>query len=407
MSQVLQEAGTRLLNALGRHSDVIMAAYINGSVSERDYSAKVLEQLSQLGVLWRPDPQSDLRLKSAVRSLLEGSLQDERNRTINANIGAAIAGLKTLAAHYKESLHFGRYAEASSYMGDLTEHVYQLSESLSNSVRVVFSRINNEFGYVASVEAKIRENELAQGQVTELLAQLECFQFDELSEIAGSNRELRHLLVVALQKRFSKAAQELSVAQARLLDLMGRFREFQGKTRLLKGFLLHMEQHPDFEPGNYAGLSQVPSLFNQAEGMLQPASADVNSVEHEAEHQQIVASLSHVHRRKQQDEENHKASQDIDVSEQSSVALGKDPLQKAVDDFFCDVIDSGQPMSALTYYAGKELHFDQEVWLYQVIGGYQSLDDTNKAFFALDTHGEPDRVFDGNFYINDITVGLR
>jgi len=99
MSQVLIQAGTKLLNALGRHSDLIMQAYINGSVKERDHSPKVLDQLVQLGVLWRPEAQSELRLKSAVRTLLEGSLQDERNRTINANIGASLASLKTLTEH--------------------------------------------------------------------------------------------------------------------------------------------------------------------------------------------------------------------------------------------------------------------------------------------------------------------
>ncbi|MCU7555186.1 phosphoenolpyruvate carboxylase [Alteromonas sp. ASW11-19] len=406
MSQVLIQAGNRLLNALGRHSELIMQAYVNGTVTERDHSPKVLEQLVQLGVLWRPDPDSELRLKSAVRTLLEGSLQDERSRTINANIGASLASLKTLAEHYKEALHYGRYNDATAHMGDLTEHVYQLTESLSNSVRVMFSRIANEFGYVASVEAKIRENELAQGQVTELLYQLECFRFDELSEIAGSNRELRHLLVVSLQKSFSRAAQELSVVQARLLDLLGRFREFQGRTRLLKGYLLHMEQQPDFVPGNYTRLSQVPVLFNQAASMLKPAFADVNNVSHEAQLQEVVGSLTQLHKRQP---EQHASSpdSDIDVSEQDTVSLTKDPIHREVDSFFCAVIDTGQPRSALTYYAEQGLSFDPEVWIYQVIGGFQALNDTDKQYFALEPHGRVDRTFDGNFYINDITLGLR
>jgi len=406
MSQVLIQAGTRLLNALGRHSDLIMHAYINGSVAERDFSPKVLEQLVQLGVLWRPDPQSELRLKGAVRTLLEGSLQDERNRTINANIGAALASLKTLAEHYKEALHYSRYGEAQSHMTDLTEHVYQLTESLSNSVRVLFSRINNEFGYVASVDAKIRENELAQGQVSDLLNQLECFRFDELSDIAGSNRELRHLLIIALQQSFARAAQELSVVQARLLDLLGRFREFQGRTRLLKGFLLHMEQQPDFAPQNYTSLTQVPVLFNQSAALLKPASADVNQVGHEADYQQIVGALTHIHRRKSAPED-AKANKEIDVVEQSTVELTKEPLQQAVDDYFCEVIDKGQPVSALAYYADRDLDFDAEVWIYQIIGGYQALNDTDKQFFALDPHGNPDAIFNGNFFINDVTLGLR
>lgn len=406
MSQVLIQAGTKLLNALGRHSDLIMHAYINGAINESDYSRKVLDQLVQLGVLWRPDSQSPLRLKNAVRALLEGSLQDDRNRTINTNITASLASLRTLAEHYKEALHYNRFNEAHAHIGDLTEHVYQLTESLSNSVRVLFSRINNEFGYVSSVEAKIRENELAQGQVSDLLQQLESFHFDQLSELAGSNRELRHLLVVALQQSFASAAQELSVVQARLLDLLGRFREFQGRTRLLKGFILHMEQQPDFMPSNYGNLSQVPVLFNQAENMLGVASADVNQVEHEAEYQQIVAALTDIYRRKADDEVTQR-TQEIEVTAQGSVILEKDPIHEAVDAFFCAVIDSGQPRSALEYYIQQDLTFDEEVWIYQVIGGYQALDDDDKAFFALDPSGQVDRIFSGNFYINDVTLGLR
>ena len=406
MSQVLIQAGTRLLNALGRHSELIMQAYVNGVVDEAAHSKKILEQLVQLGILWRPDPQSALRLKSAVRTLLESGLQDERNRNIDANVGSALASLKTLAEHYKEALHYNRFNEAHAYMTDLTEHVYQLTESLANSVRVMFSRINNEFGYVSSVEAKIRENELAQGQVSELLNQLECFRFDELSEIAGGNRELRHLLVVALQQSFSKATQELSVAQARLIDLLGRFREFQGRTRLLKGFLLHMDQQPDFTPGNYPNLTQVPVLFNQSAALIQPASVDVNQVNHEQELQQLVGALSSVYRRKPVHTAEHKSAE-IQVSEQQQVELTRDPLQQAVDAYFCEVIDSGQSMSALEFYSAQSLEFDPEVWIYQVIGGYQGLQDEDKQFFAIDTLGEPDKIFNGNFIISDVLVGLR
>ena len=406
MSQALMQAGARLFNALSRHHDLIMQAYLKGEVDEAQASPKVLDQLVQLGVLWRPDVHSALRLKSAVRNLLEGSLQDERNRTLNANIGAALASLKTLAEHYKEALHYSRYSDAQAHMSELTEHVYQLTESLGNSVRVMFSRINNEFGYVASVDAKIRENELAQSQVSELLQQLECFQFDELSEVAGSQRELRHLLVVALQQSFSDGAQELAVAQARLLDLLGRFREFQGRTRLLKGFLLHTEQHPDFAPSEYPALSQVPVLFNQACSLLSSAAADVNQIEHESDYQQLVSSLTHWQRRSQNAEVNTEAA-DIDVSEQSTVALEKGEIQQAVESYFCKVIDTGQACSALEYYQQQQLGFDSEVWLYQVIGGYQALNETDKSFFALDTEGQAHALFTGNYYIHDVTLGLR
>lgn len=406
MSQALIQASGRLFNALSRHHELIMQVYLNGQVDETQSSTKVLEQLIQLGILWRPDAHSPLRLKSAVRNLLESSLQDERNRTIDANIGAALASLKTLVGHYKEAMHYNRYSEAQSHMSTLTEHVYQLTESLGNSVRIMFSRINNEFGYVASVDAKIRENELAQSQVSDLLQQLECFQFDQLSELAGSQRELRHLLVVALQQSFSRAAQELSVAQARLLDLLGRFREFKGRTRLLKGFLLHCEHHPDFTVNEYPALSQVPTLFNQAAAMLNPAAADVNYVDHEADYHQMATQLTHLGKRPKA-ETSETVNNELEVTEQSTVALIKGEIQHAVECYFCEVIDSGQACSALDYYQHQNFDFDAEVWIYQVIGGYQALDETDKLFFALDTQGQAHTTFTGNYYIHDVTLGLR
>jgi hypothetical protein len=400
------EEGKRLLNALGRHSDIIMHAYIQGSVDERAFPGQSLDQLVRLGVLWRPGHKQALRLKGVVRNLLEGSLQDERNRVMSGNVSAALQGLKTLAEHYKESHSAQRFAEAQSYLSELTEHVYQLSESLGNNIRVLFSRINDEFGYVASVEAKIRENQLAQEQVSELLHQLECFRFDQLSEVAGNHSELRHLLVVTLQQRFAKAAQELSVVQARLLALLGRFREFQGRTRLLKGFMLHLEQQPDFAPRNYASMTNLPALFNQSNPVLAPAAADITNSEHENVLAIIAASVSDKQLRQPQRTVPQKAVA-LSVDAQEAITLSSSKLQKAVEKLFESVIDSGELTSALEFYEKQQLEFDTEAWLYQVIGEYDALDIRDKEFVALEWEGRPDPVFTGNYYIEDIKLGLR
>lgn len=406
MNHNLQQAGVTFLNALSRHADLIMQVYLSGSLDEEQHSPKVIDNLIQLGILWRPESDTQLRLKSTVRNMLEGSLHDERNRQIDANIGSALASLITLAQHYKESLHHAKYAESEAYLSDLTEHVYGLTESLANSVRLLFGRINNEFGYVASIDAKIRENELAQGQVSELLKQLEMFRFDELSEEAGSNRELRHLLVVTLQHSFSKVTQELSIVQARLLDLLGRFREFRGRTRLLKGFLLHMEQKPDFTPTNYSQLSQVPMLFNQAAPILKPAAIDVNRVEHELELQQLVSSIKVLARNTHQGDQ-ERAGKDIQFETQTAVEFVEDELKKAVEEYFCHVIDSGERLTALDYLEQQALGFDPEVWIYQVVGGYQGLTIEEQSYFALDTAGELHPVYNGNYIITDVELGLR
>ncbi|MBU2879618.1 phosphoenolpyruvate carboxylase [Aliiglaciecola lipolytica] len=406
MNQNLHQAGVKLLNALSRHADLLMQVYLSGTVDETKFSPKIIDSLVQMGILWRPDADADLRLKNAVRQLLEGSLHDERNRQIDANIGSALKGLKTLADHYKEALQHQRFTEANTHLSDLTEHVYALTESLENNVRVLFSRINNEFGYVSSIDAKIRENQLAQSQVSELLGELEMFQFDELSEIAASNRELRHLLVVTLQHSFSRVTQELSIVQARLLSLLGRFRELRGRTRLLKGFLLHMEHSPTFVPVNYCGLSQVPMLFNQAEAVIKPAAADVTRVEHEQELQKLVSAIKTLNRPPKAYQPERAAHQ-IHVEKQSEVEFAEDKLKKAVEGYFCQVIDTGERLTALEYYQQHELEFDTEAWLYQVIGGYQGLTSEEQAYFAIEQSGELHPIYNGNFIIRDVELGLR
>lgn len=405
MNQNLFQSGVKLLNALSRHSEVIMRAYLFGSVGASDMSPKVLEQLLQLGVLWRPEQDGDYRLKSAVRNLLEGSLQDERNRQIDTNMASALAAIKTLAQHYQEALHYGRFAESQGHLSDLREHVYALTESLANHVRLLFSRINNEFGYVASVDAKIRENQLAQSQVTDLLNQIEMIQFDEMSELAGNNRDLRHLLVVALQQSFTRVTKELSAVQARLLELLGRFREFRGKTRLLKGFVLHSDQHPDFVPKDYTAFSQVPMLFNQAEPLLRAAAVDSNNVEQEAELQHLVGQIRTINRHRKQEQQS--AAKTINVDAIAAIEMDDSQLREAVEQYFCYVIDSGENITALQYLQWQALNFDTEAWLYQVIGGYQSLDTEEQRFFAIEATGEPHPLYSGNYLIHDVVLGVR
>ncbi|MBT0585125.1 phosphoenolpyruvate carboxylase [Alteromonas oceanisediminis] len=406
MNQNLYQSGVSLLNALSRHSDVIMRAYLVGSVDEKAAGPKVLESLQQLGVLWRPEPDAELRLKSVVRNLLEGSLQDERNRQIDTNMGSALAAIKTLSQHYKEALHHNRFVESQGHLGDLRQHVYALTESLANNVRLLFSRINNEFGYVASVDAKIRENELAQSQVSELLNQIELIRFDELGELAGNNRELRHLLVVMLQQSFTKVTKELSAVQARLIELIGRFREFRGRTRLLKGFVLHTDQNPQFSPRDYTAGSSIPSLFTCAPGLLEPASVDVNRVEHEPLLQDLVAHIRKVNRVAVNDKHDRAASS-IDISQVAAIEIDDSQLRKAVEAYFCYVIDTGERITALQYLQWQQLDFDAEVWLYQVIGGYQSLDPVDQQFFAIEATGEAHPQFSGNYLIHDIELGLQ
>ncbi|MGI2258786.1 phosphoenolpyruvate carboxylase [Shewanella sp. GXUN23E] len=405
MSSNLHQAGVKLLKQLARHADVVMDVYQTGELSEADQDPAVIDKLQKAGILWRPEPEQPLRLKRTIRAFLEEALSDERNRQIDANVGSAMATIKTLAEHYKEARHRVDFSAAEAYLADLSEHVYAFTESLRYAIRVLWGRINNEFGYVGTLNAKIRENELAQSQVTELLNGLEMFQFNELTELAGDTRELRKLLVTTLQDTLSNCAQELSVVQARLLELLGRFRQIRGRTRLLKGWLLHTDLHPDYRPQDHVAHKQVPVLFNRAEGILQPASVDVHNSVHELELLELVARIKSITRLPDAPKvaEGEVA---VALADAGEFDVPDNPLKQAVDDYFCAVIDSGVRQSALEYLESQSLPWDSESWLYQVICGYDGLTEEYRSFFELEPIGEPHPVYTGNFIIRDVELWM-
>ncbi|RYV00653.1 phosphoenolpyruvate carboxylase [Shewanella sp. OPT22] len=405
MSNNLHQAGVKQLKLLGKHADLIMDAYLAGSVDEGKADNKVVDKLKQAKIFWRPEADQELRLTRNVRAMLEEALSDERNRQIDSNAGSALAAIKTLANHYKEARHNVDHAAAEAYLADLNEHVYSFTESLAYSTRVLWSRINNEFGYVGTINAKIRENELAQSQVTELLNGLEMFQFEELTDIAGDTRELRKLLVTTLHESLSLNIEELSLVQSRLLELLGRFRQIRGRTRLLKGWLLHTEMHPDYVPDNHVTHKQIPALFNQAETLLAPAAADIKNSLHEPELMDLVARVKAFSERPAlETEQQQSASFTLEASQDFEIAESK--IKLAVDDYLCEIIETGNTLRAIEYLEEKALPFDSESWIYQVIGGYEGLAEEYKQHFSLEPIGNPHPIFNGNLIISDVEVGL-
>ncbi len=405
MNDNLHQAGVRFLRQLGQHAELVMDAYLQGSLSDEAIDAGVQERLVRQGVLYRPEPGAGLHLRRVVRALLEEALRDDRNRQIDANTGVAIAAFKTLAAHYREARHQGDYVAADAYLNDLREHLYAFSETLQHSIRVLWGRINNEFGYVASLNAKIRENELAQTQVSELLAGLELISFEELADIAGDQRELRHLLVSNLQRSVSACAQELSIVQARLLELLGRFRKVRGRSRLLRGWLLHMEQNPDFRSEAPSVHRDLPHLYNLAAALLQPAAADIHDPQQEATLLELASQIRSQQPRDSISSEVPEAAA-VTLSEADSYEVEGNPLREAVAAYFCAVIDSGQPVSALAWRAEQALDWDEETWLYQVISGYEALPTEQKEHFELDPLGELHPDYNGNFIVHDVSLEL-
>ncbi|MFW5443419.1 MAG: hypothetical protein ACKE51_03815 [Methylococcaceae bacterium] len=406
MTDEVRKSGIQFLKNMGRHAELILDTYLEGVVPiDYEDNQKVIETLIQQQVLWRPTEEEGLHLTQAVRNVLEQGLKDERNRQLDINMGSAIATIKTLIGHYKEAQSTGNYRDASAYLRDIGEHVFTLIESLRRNVHKLWTHINNEFGRVGSLSAKIRENELAQEQVATILLGLGMFDFKDLAELSGANPQLRKLLIVNLQLEIDKCVTELSSAQKRLFRMLGHFKEIRARTALIRGFQVFTEAHLDFQPPCYPEQTNLSSLFNMIAPFETKALLNTSIEDHGAVLTQIVQSIKVAS--VEQAESPGRQARAVGIFEMPEIDIEDKPETVAVENFLSHVIDTrGQKISALSYFQMIDFVLDEEFWLFAVFSYMDSMNEEESSLFNRKLLINTQTEFTGNQFIEDVEVWI-
>mgnify|MGYP000279352912 FL=1 len=407
MSDEVRKSGIQFLKNMGRHAELILDTYLEGVVPiSYEDNHKTIETLIQQQVLWRPTEEEGLHLTQAVRQLLEQGLKDERNRQLDINMGSAIATIKTLIGHYKEAQSTGNYRDANAYLREIGEQVFTLIESLRRNVHKLWTHINNEFGRVGSLSAKIRENELAQQQVGTILLGLSMFDFKDLAELSGANPQLRKLLVVNLQWEIDKCVTELSSAQKRLFRMLGHFKEIHARSALVRGFQIFSEAHLDYQPPCYPEQTNMSALFNVITPIRAKALLNTSIEDHDAVLTHIVQSIKVA--TDQQAESPDRQARAVNLLEMAEIEIEEKPETIAVESFLSHVIDSGgQKISALSYYQMIDFRLDEEFWLFAVFSYMDSMDQDESSLFNKNLLINTQTEFTGNQFIEDIEVWIH
>lgn len=405
MKTEFEASGVEFLKALAKHADLIMNVYLRKEIPPQ-YDDKTLESLIAKHILWRPSSHEDLHLTKAMRNLLEFALQDVRNRQIDSSIGDQLAVIKTTVGHYKEASNQNRHRDSDEYLKEIGQRVFGMMESLHNNLRMLWTQIHNEFALVATLSAKIRENELAQAQVNVILACLEMLNFAELSQLAGNDRTLRRLLVVSLQREVEFCAHELREVQQRLLTMLGRFRKIQLRSKIIRGFDLFLEQHPDYMPRCYPEHPHLTPLFNQIAPLKIRASADITVAAHESLFVELIQSLNLGSQPILDQPERTAQAIEIEISPEKVFEPTME--QQALEAFFCYLAEhQGERVSAVRYYQQIDFSWDMEFWLFGVLGYLESMGQINRDYFDYQLTTQADPVFNGNRLIEDVCVWMN
>lgn len=404
MASNLLTIGAERLALLGKHHKALMQGYLDGFVDETAVSEGALKKLIAARILWRPNEQQPLALRPLVSELIASMVADENRRQINADVAEKLEQIRNRVQAYRDAQYKGDYSVAELQLQRLTEQVHDLSGQFEEAIDSLWHRLNSDFGFVASLDDKIRENERAQKQLRRLLDGLDLLDFNELIELAEGNSHLRKLLVSQLQSQLSSHHSSLLEVQKRLVELLAKFRQQQARSLLITNMAAFLRQHPKYQPADYPNRSELPPLFNQAGAIVPKAAIALDN----ASERQILAELVRNLPRQQGLILTDTPSASFSQQWQDDViAARQQALKTDVENFYLRVIDHGGKLSALEYLLLQQLEWDSEIWLYQIIAEYQALPVDEKQMFAIKRDEAPASSSNQLLIIRDISLTLN
>lgn len=396
-------AGVRRLNLLSRYGDVLMRAYGGSVIDDSDFSDSALRQLLAARVLWRDDEDGRLRISHKLRELIAEMIADEQRRQTHADVAESLDKLRALANRYLDNQHRGHYAELEHVQRLLRAEVDDFNSRLADAIDSLWQKLNSDFGFVQSLDDKIRENDRAQKQVRRLLDGLELIDFAEWIALAGSHGFLRRLLVSQWQNQVSHHYSSLRLVQDRLVQLITRFRQQQASTRLVRGMAQFLRTQTGYQPPAYAQRSEVPALLNIATPLGAPAYPEIERDAHQA---LMVELFQRLPKRREQVALPDSA-QAVEQAEIEAIAPLQQAVKQAAEAFFLHVVDAaGEPVSALDYWHNQHHDWPADIWLFQVLAEHDGLPRRQRSRFRLVASEEPHSRYNELTLIRDYKVEL-
>ena len=395
--------GVERLKLLGRHSEIVMQNYYGAELDEAQAGARVVNQLLDANILWRPDEASGLKLTGPVREMIVHLIADEQRRKVNADVGDFLVNIRLLVGKVNAAEQKGNYQTSTYLQAKLSQEVDDLNSRIATGIDSLWNRLNTDFAFVSTVQEKIQENQKAHTEVVRWLDGLELINFSELIAFAGTNGGLRHLLVRQLQGQVSTHFSSLREVQKRLSELMARFRQQQARNLLVRGMLQFFEQKPNFQPADYAQRSTVVDLVNQAASLQPSVSIALDRHQDKYAMQQLLTQLP---ARSERAADLPSAALPVAWQDDETIIAKRRELHEDVVSFYLHVLDKQQSQSALDYLADSQLSWDPEIWIYQVIAEYQGLASSEKGAFRLKYIEDEESVFNQLLIVDDVELQL-
>jgi hypothetical protein len=395
-----------LIRKLAGADQLLAQTYINGTVFADDDNRNAIDSLKKSGILRSADTSDEYRLTGDLKRLIDRLLLRNQRYRQNINMAKMIVSVEQDIEDYRRALEQNSQDEAHYHLEQIDDTLYEAIEALENSLSVMFAAITSQFGFVSSLNSKIRQNQRALAYAQQLVQELnqvritDCYDWLSWSDIPPE-----------LSRKIIRFIDQYKSIVERLTGIVGRMKELLFKLRLqeqtanrCRAMAQFLRQHPEWDPLDWSAEAAVPDLLRRGTGLkLQPGintanpvlQADLAAIVQELRRQsKPVAPLAR-----------DSAAEPLDTQMPGQVEYDQDLYESHIENLFARALEQhGRKVSALRYWGEQGLAIKAELWLDMVFAQYCCLPQRMRRSIALDMQGEILEGFDGNQVIEEILL---
>jgi hypothetical protein len=395
-----------LIRKLAGADQLLAQTYINGTVFADDDNRGAIDSLKKSGILRSADTSDEYRLTSDLKRLIDRLLLRNQRYRQNINMAKMIVSVEEDIEDYRRALEQNNQDEAHHHLEQIDDTLYEAIEALENSLSVMFAAITSQFGFVSSLNGKIRQNQRALAYAQQLVQELNQVRITDCYDWLSWNG-----IPPELSRKIIRFIDQYKSIVERLTGIVGRMKELLFKLRLheqtanrCRAMAQFLKQHPEWEPLDWSAEACIPELLKRGTGLkLQPGintanavlQADLAAIVQELRRQsKPVAPLAR-----------DSATAPLDTQAPSQIEYDQDLYESHIENLFALALEQhGRKVSALCYWGGQGLAIKAELWLDMVFAQYCCLPQRMRRTIALDMQGENLEGFDGNQIIEEILL---
>jgi hypothetical protein len=395
-----------LIRKLAGADQLLAQAYINGTVFADGDNRGAIDSLKKSGILRNADASDEYRLTGDLKRLIDRLLLRNQRYQQNINMAKMIVSVEQDIEDYRQALEQNNQDEAHYHLEQIDDTLYEAIETLENSLSVMFAAITSQFGFVSSLNSKIRQNQRALAYAQQLVQELnqvritDCYDWLSWSDIPPE-----------LSRKIIRFIDQYKSIVERLTGIVGRMKELLFKLRLqeqtanrCRAMAQFLRQHPEWEPLDWSEGGDVPDLLRRGTGLKLQSGIDTANAVLQADLAAIVQEL----RRQSKPVAplaRDGATSPLDTQVPSRIEYDQDLYDSHIENLFALALEQhGYKVSALRYWGGQGLEIKAELWLDMVFAQYCCLPQRMRRTIALDMQGENLEGFNGNQVIEEILL---